>query len=51
MMLSSGDFTVSETAERCGFRDISYFSNMFKLLKGYPPSAVLRKTGLSLFNK
>ncbi len=51
MMLSSGDFTVSETAERCGFRDISYFSNMFKLLKGYPPSAVLRKTGISLFNK
>lgn len=42
MMLSSGDFTVSEAAERCGFQDISYFSNMFKLLKGYPPSTIKR---------
>lgn len=40
MMLSAGDFTVTETAERCGFNDISYFSNLFKSLKGYPPSAV-----------
>lgn len=39
MMLSSGGFTVTETAERCGFYDISYFSNLFKLMKGYPPSA------------
>ncbi|WP_270170884.1 AraC family transcriptional regulator [Paenibacillus sp. SYP-B4298] len=39
MMLSSGDFTVTETAERCGFQDISYFSNLFKAMKGYPPSA------------
>lgn len=43
MMLSAGDFTVSETAERCGFRDISYFSNSFKQIKGYPPSAAKRK--------
>ncbi len=42
MMLSSGDFTVTETAERCGFSDIFYFSNLFKSLKGYPPSAVKR---------
>jgi AraC-like DNA-binding protein len=39
MMLSSGDFTVTETAERCGFRDVAYFSKMFKTMKGYPPSA------------
>lgn len=39
MMLSSGDFTVTEAAERCGFNDISYFSNIFKAMKGYPPSA------------
>lgn len=39
MMLSSGDFNVSETAERCGFHDISYFSNLFKVMKGYSPSA------------
>lgn len=42
MMLSSGDFTVTETAERCGFHDISYFSNLFKAMKGYPPSAAKR---------
>lgn len=39
MMLSSGDFNVSETAERCGFHDISYFSNLFKKMKGYSPSS------------
>lgn len=38
MMLSSGDFTVTETAERCGFHDVAYFSNLFKAMKGYPPS-------------
>lgn len=43
-MLAAGNYTVSEAAERCGFRDISYFSNLFKLIKGYPPSAVKRKT-------
>jgi len=42
MMLLSGDFTVSEVAERCGFRDVSYFSNLYKAMKGYPPSAHLR---------
>jgi YesN/AraC family two-component response regulator len=40
MMLAAGDFTVTETAERCGYQDISYFSNLFKEMKGYPPSAV-----------
>lgn len=38
MMLASGDVTVTETAELCGFSDVSYFSNLFKTLKGYPPS-------------
>lgn len=38
-MLSLGDFTVTEAAERCGFHDISYFSKVFKEMKGYPPSA------------
>lgn len=42
MMLTGGDFTVTETAERCGFQDISYFSNLFKAMKGYPPSAAKR---------
>jgi len=40
MMLSEGDFSVTETAERCGFIDIAYFSKVFKSVKGYPPSAV-----------
>ncbi|GMK45486.1 helix-turn-helix transcriptional regulator [Paenibacillus glycanilyticus] len=39
MMLSSGDFTVKEAAERCGIQDIYYFSKVFKEIKGYPPSA------------
>lgn len=38
MMLSEGNLTVTEAAELCGFNDISYFSNVFKEMKGYPPS-------------
>ncbi|MBE1440892.1 AraC-like DNA-binding protein [Paenibacillus sp. OAS669] len=40
MLLSTGGFSVTGVAERCGFHDISYFSNVFKSIKGYPPSAV-----------
>jgi AraC family transcriptional regulator, arabinose operon regulatory protein len=43
MMLIAGGFTVSEVAERCGYEDISYFSNVFKSIKGYPPSSVRKK--------
>lgn len=43
MMLIAGGFTISEVAERCGFEDISYFSNVFKSIKGYPPSSVRKK--------
>ncbi|MFC0214581.1 AraC family transcriptional regulator [Paenibacillus chartarius] len=43
MMLKAGGFTVSEVAERCGYDDISYFSNVFKSVKGYSPSTVLKK--------
>ncbi|MOA06258.1 HTH-type transcriptional regulator YesS [compost metagenome] len=39
IMLSTDNYTVTEAAERCGFHDISYFSKVFKELKGYPPSA------------
>ncbi|CAM3912049.1 AraC family transcriptional regulator [Cohnella lubricantis] len=42
MLLSTGGFSVSQVAERCGFRDISYFSNVFKSVKGYPPSTVFK---------
>jgi AraC family transcriptional regulator, arabinose operon regulatory protein len=41
MMLTSGGFSVSEAAERCGYKDVSYFSNVFKSIKGYPPSKVI----------
>lgn len=42
MMLRSGDFTVSEVSERCGYKDVSYFSNLYKSMKGYPPSVDLQ---------
>ncbi|MGO4106095.1 AraC family transcriptional regulator [Paenibacillus sp. YAF4_2] len=47
MMLSSGDFTVKEAAERCGILDIYYFSKIFKELKGYSPSSA-KKMNFSL---
>jgi AraC-like DNA-binding protein len=42
MILSAGGFNVSEVAEHCGYHDVAYFSNVFKRLKGYPPSAALK---------
>lgn len=37
-LLLSGEFTITETALKCGFDDIYYFSKLFKSVKGYPPS-------------
>lgn len=42
-MLSSGEFSVKETASKCGFEDSYYFSKVFKKIKGYPPSNVILK--------
>ncbi|MNV95199.1 HTH-type transcriptional activator RhaS [compost metagenome] len=42
MILTAGGFNVSEVAEHCGYHDVAYFSNVFKRIKGYPPSSVLR---------
>ncbi|MCR2806804.1 helix-turn-helix transcriptional regulator [Paenibacillus soyae] len=39
-LLSGSGLTVREVAERCGFEDLSYFSKVFKELKGYPPSII-----------
>ncbi|RUS45870.1 AraC family transcriptional regulator [Cohnella sp. AR92] len=56
MLLSTGGFSVTQIADRCGFHDISYFSNVFKAIKGYPPSArrnewlFLSKTKYVTFN-
>jgi AraC-like DNA-binding protein len=40
MILATGGFNVSEVAEHCGYHDTAYFSNVFKQIKGYPPSSV-----------
>ncbi|WP_461256920.1 helix-turn-helix transcriptional regulator [Treponema sp. R80B11-R83G3] len=37
MMLQSGD-NVQDVAEHCGFSDVSYFSKLFKKIRGFPPS-------------
>ncbi|WP_372516736.1 helix-turn-helix transcriptional regulator [Paenibacillus silviterrae] len=42
ILLSTGGYSVTEVAERCGFHDISYFSNVFKSIKGCPPSSVCK---------
>ncbi|HZK34648.1 MAG TPA: AraC family transcriptional regulator [Bacillota bacterium] len=38
-MLSTDEYSVNETALRCGFDDIFYFSKVFKRITGFPPSA------------
>lgn len=40
-MLSSGEHTVSETAEECGFHNLSYFSKTFREQTGITPSEYL----------
>jgi AraC-like DNA-binding protein len=37
-MLRSGEFTVYETAEHCGYLDIYHFSKQFKEILGFSPS-------------
>ena len=39
-LLASGEFSVKEVANRCGFEDHFYFSKVFKRYKGIPPSQV-----------
>ncbi|THF74320.1 AraC family transcriptional regulator [Cohnella fermenti] len=43
-ILLSGEFSVQEAAYKCGFEDIYYFSKLFKKIKGFPPSWILRET-------
>ena len=37
-LLSSGMYTVTETAHMCGFEDVSYFSRCFKKVVGISPA-------------
>jgi len=37
-LLETGEYSISETAEECGFVDIYYFSNTFKKMVGVSPS-------------
>ena len=41
-LLSTGGYTVSEVALKCGFDDIFYFSKTFKKITGIVPSSLLR---------
>ena len=38
-LLSANEFNVSETAQMCGFKNVFYFSDLFKKTFGLPPKA------------
>ncbi len=40
-MLRSGEYTIGETAERCGYSDVHYFRKQFKEVMGCLPSKCL----------
>lgn len=42
-LLSSGQATVSQVAQLCGFRTVNYFSKYFKQCTGVSPSAYLKQ--------
>ena len=42
-LLRSGLYTVSHTAERCGFESVAFFSRQFKAYMGVSPSAYVRE--------
>lgn len=41
--LTSGEYNVTETARLAGFRDVYYFSRLFKKIIGAPPSSLTRR--------
>lgn len=43
-MLASGEYTVGDVAEACGFVDSAHFYKHFKSLMGFPPSHCIPKT-------
>ncbi len=42
-LLKSGEYNITGVAERLGFKDIYYFSRLFKKIMGITPSALLKK--------
>jgi AraC-like DNA-binding protein len=44
-LLISGEYTVEETAELCGYEDKFHFYKQFKAIKGFPPSMCIPKFG------
>ncbi|WP_127588831.1 AraC family transcriptional regulator [Paenibacillus koleovorans] len=42
-LLRSGEYNITEAAERLGFKDIYYFSRLFKKIMGTTPSTIMRK--------
>ena len=40
IMLQSGQYTVSETAEACGFSNLSFFTRLYKNKYGHTPKKV-----------
>ncbi|MDR1971437.1 MAG: AraC family transcriptional regulator [Treponema sp.] len=45
-MLKSGEYSVKDAAEHCGFSDIYHFYKQFKALMGFSPSKAIPKKGL-----
>lgn len=41
-LLSTGGYTVGEAAVRSGFDDLFYFSKVYRIYKGYAPSALIK---------
>jgi AraC-like DNA-binding protein len=41
--LAQSDLAIPEIASKCGFRDLHYFSLVFKKLKGIPPARYRRR--------
>lgn len=46
-LLSSGEYTVGECAEKCGFRNLSYFAKVYRRYRGCSPSDELGKASVA----
>ena len=43
-LLRTGQYTVSQASEQCGFRDVYFFSRQFKKYIGCPPSVFAKNS-------